>query len=69
MFMLLSAYDTVIFGTDENHFQTNLDSFFEYAATWKLYIRYNKTKIMIFGTRNDDRFAFKLATLAISICK
>ena len=47
MFMLLSADDTVIFGTDENHFQNNLDSFFEYATTWKLYIRCNKTKIMI----------------------
>ena len=69
IFVLLYADDTVIFGTDENQFQANLDLFFEYATTWKLDINYDKTKIMIFGTRNDDRFEFKLGTHAISICK
>ena len=65
----INADDTVIFGTGENQFQANLDLFFEYATTWKLDINYDKTKIMIFGTRNDDRFEFKLGTHAISICK
>ena len=41
------------FGTDENQFQANLDLFFEYDTTWKLDINYDKTKTMIFGTRND----------------
>ena len=69
IFVLLYADDTVIFGTDENQFQANLDLFFEYATTWKLDINYDKTKIMTFGTRNDDRFEFKFGTHAISICK
>ena len=69
IFVLLYADDTVIFGTDQNQFQANLDLIFEYATTWKLDINYDKIKIMNFGTRNDNRFEFKLGTHAISICK
>ena len=63
------ADDTVIFGTDETSFQKNLDVFYEYAKMWKLDINYDKTKVLIFGTRNDDRFGFKMGESKISICK
>ena len=62
------ADDTVIFGTDETSFQKNLDIFYECAKMWKLDIYYVKTKIMIFGMRNDGRFSFKMGERKISIC-
>ena len=43
-------------GTDEKQFQDNLNLFFEYTKIWKLDVNFDKTKVMIFGTRNDDRF-------------
>ena len=69
LFILLYADDTVIFGVDETSFQKNLDIFYEYAKMWKLDINYDKTKILVFGTRNDDRFHFKIGNNEISICK
>ena len=69
LFVLLYVDDTVIFGVDETNFQKNLDIFYEYAKTWQLDISYDKTKILIFGTRNDDRFAFEMGENKISVCK
>ena len=69
IFVLLYTDDTVIFGTDENSFQQNLDAFNEYTKSWKLDIIFSKTKLMIFGTRNDGRFEFKLGEHILSICK
>lgn len=43
--------------------------FYKYSNIWKLDINFSKTKIMIFGTRNDDRFQFKLGDNIISICQ
>ena len=60
IFVLFYADDTVIFGTDEVNFQNNLNAFFKYSQIWKLDINFDKTKILVFGTRNDDRFNFKL---------
>ena len=60
LFVLLYADDTVIFGTDENDIQKKLDMFFEYSELWYLNINYDKTKIMIFGTRCDQPFDFHL---------
>ena len=54
LFVLLYADDTVIFGTDEKDIQKNLDMFFKYSELWHLHINYDKTKIMIFGTRCDQ---------------
>ena len=48
----------VIFGTDETEFQNNLNAFYEYSNMWRLDINYDKTKILIFGTHNDNRFDF-----------
>ena len=38
----------------------NLDYFLEYCKIWKLNINYSKTKVLIFGARNTDRFKFVL---------
>lgn len=69
LFVLLYADDTVIFGTDEESFQHSLSMFHEYSKLWRLDINYDKTKILIFGTRNDDRFDFRIGENKISICK
>ena len=69
LFVLLYADDTVIFGTDETEFQNNLNAFYEYSKIWRLDINYDKTKILIFGTRNDDSFDFKMGENKIQICK
>ena len=59
----------MIFGTDETEFQNNLNAFYEYSNMWRLDINYDKPKILIFGTRNDDRFDFKVDENKIQICK
>ena len=69
LFVLLYADDTVIFVTDEKQFQDNLNLFFEYTKIWKLDVNFDKTKVMIFRTRNDDRFEFKKGNHVLSICK
>ena len=68
IFVLLYADDTVIFGTDPDSFQSNLNVFYEYCQLWKLNINYKKTKIMIFGRRNYDGLEFKLGEHTINIC-
>lgn len=57
MFVLLYADDTVIFATDEKTLQHNVNTFYEYSVLWKLDINY---EILVFWTRNDDRFDFKI---------
>ena len=59
---------TLIFRTDEVSFQNNLNAFFGYSQIWKLDINFDKIKILVFGTRNDDRFNFKLGKNTIAIC-
>ena len=54
--MLLYVDNTVVFGTDVKEFQNNLDMFYEYSEVWHLSINFDQTKIMIFGTRQDQRF-------------
>ena len=69
IFVLLYADDTIIFGMDEKNFQDNFYVFFEYSEIWKLDINFSKTEVMIFGTRSDDEFEFKLGDNVLSICK
>ena len=59
----------VIFGTSEENFQHNLNIFYEYSKIWKLDINFDKTKILIFGTRNDEKYEFRLGENIISICE
>ena len=55
--------------TSEEKFQHNLNIFYEYSKTWKIDINFDKTKIFIFGTRNDDKGEFRLGENIISICE
>ena len=68
--MLLYADDTVcLFGTDEKEIQNNLDMFYEYSELWYLSIDFNKTKIMIFSTRQGHGLIFfYLGGQKIDIC-
>ena len=50
-------------------FQHNFNAFHEYSTLWKLDINYDKIKILIFGTHNDDRFDFRIGENEISLCK
>ena len=68
LLVLLYADDTVVFGTDKKEFQNNLDMFYEYSELWHLSINFDKIKIMIFGTRQDQRFNFNLGGHKIDIC-
>ena len=68
LLMLLYANDTVVFGTDEKEFQNNLDMFYKYSELYHLSIYYDKNKIMIFGTRQDQRFSFILGGYKFDIC-
>lgn len=65
---LLYADDTVIFGTDPESFQENINVFFEYSRAWKLNVNLSKTKILIFGIRNTGNLEFKLGERLIDIC-
>ena len=62
--MLLYVDDTVVFGTDEK----DLDMCYEYSELWHLSINFDKTKIMIFGTRQNQRFNFNPGGHKIDIC-
>ena len=68
LLVLLYADDTFVFCTDEKEFQDNLDMFYEYSKLWHLSINFDKTKSMIFGTRQDQRFNFNLCGHKIDIC-
>ena len=68
LLVLRYADDTVVFCTDEKEFQNNLDMFYEYSELWYLPINFDKTKIMIFGTRQDQRFNSNLGGHKIDIC-
>ena len=52
------ADGTVVFGTDVKEFQNNLDMFNECSELWHLSTNFDKTKMMIFGTLQDQRFNF-----------
>ena len=58
--VILYADDTVIIAEDENKLQASLDNFLSYCKKWKLQINYKKTKILIFGARNIEKFKFYL---------
>ena len=42
--------------------------FYEYSELWHLSVNFDETKIMIFGTRQDQRFNFNLGGHKIDIC-
>jgi hypothetical protein len=58
--ILLYADDTILFGENEQSFQTNLNCFSEYCDTWKLNINYLKTKVIVFGTNKPSKYVFSI---------
>ena len=52
LFTILYADDTVVFGTDPESFQNNINAFYEYSKLWKLNVNLDKTKILIFGVQD-----------------
>ena len=51
IYLLLFADDMVIFTTDKNSLQYQLDSIYMYSSKWGLKINTAKTKILVFEKR------------------
>ena len=66
--LLLYADDSVIFGTDAESFQNNINVFYDYSQQWRLYVNFNKTKVMVFGIRNTNYLEFKIGNNTIETC-
>ena len=69
IFLLLYADDTIIVSDDANDFQSCLDSFLDYCDVWKLKVNFKKTKVIIFGARNIEKFSFRMGNNEIEIIK
>ena len=67
IFVLLYADDTIIISDNAENFQKCLDSFFEYCNQWKLTVNESKSKIIVFGARNTDKFNFKFGDATLEI--
>ena len=65
MLLLLYADDTIIVSEDPVDFQECMNSFLD----WKLQINFNKTKIIIFGARNIDKYSLRMDNNDIKIIK
>ena len=68
LMLLLYADDAVIFGTDAETLQNNINVFYEYSQQWQLNVNFNKTKVMVFGLRNTDNLEFKIGNNTLEIC-
>ena len=68
LMLLLYADDAVIFGTDAETLQNNINIFYEYSQQWQLNVNFNKTKVMVFGLRNTDNLEFKIGNNTLEIC-
>ena len=68
LLVLVYTDDTIVIGTDEKEIKNNLDMFYEYSELWNLSINFDKNRIMIFGTRQDQRCNFNLGGHKIAIC-
>jgi hypothetical protein len=67
--VLLYADDTILVSDDPQKLQSCLDDFVEYCSIWHLNINISKTKAIVFGTRNDRNFSFKINNTPIQIVK
>lgn len=67
--VLLYADDTVLLADSPEHLQKSLDDFVHYCKNWKLNINYEKTKIVIFGSRKLDQHVFRMEGNKIEIVK
>lgn len=67
--ILLYADDTAIISDSPENLKKCHDDFVIYCKTWKLNINYDKTKIVIFGSRKIDKHVFKMEENNIEIVK
>ena len=67
LLILLYADDTAIVADNEVSLQYNLDQFLKFCKHLKLSVNYTKTKVLIFGARNIQRFHFHLDNNTIDI--
>ena len=65
--VLLYADDTIILADTADALQASLNSFFDYCRLWKLSVNIDKTKIIVFGSRRNQHFNFKLGSNYIEI--
>lgn len=54
MYMILFADDIVLFTTDPNSLQAQLDKIYDYSLKWGLKVNVNKTKVCVFEKRRTD---------------
>ena len=67
LLVLLYVDDTVILSDNEHDFQISLNAFHSYCDEWNLKVNFNKTKVVIFGARNINRYSFFLGDQPIEI--
>ena len=65
--VLLYADDTVLLADSPENLQKCLNDFMTYCTDWKLNINYNKTKIVIFGSRKTDKHVFTIEEHIIEV--
>ena len=67
LIVLLYADDTIIVAEDAESLQKCLDDFATYCNEWKLNINVDKSKVVVFGSRNNKAFNFKLGAHTLEI--
>ena len=67
LLILLYADDTIIFSDNKENFQKCLNEFHDYCQMWKLNINFSKTEIIIFNSKKNDNFEFKIGGHVIKI--
>ena len=65
--VLLYADDTVLIAENAQTLQNCLNDFADYCKTWKLNINKDKTKVIIFGSRQNRNFSFKIDNTFLEI--
>lgn len=69
LILLLYADDTVLISNDPIKLQNCLNDFENYCSSWKLKINISKSKALVFGSRNDQNYHFKINNTEIEIVK
>ena len=67
LLILLYADDTIILSNSADDLQNALNSFNNYCTDWHLTVNLQKSKIVIFGARNTNIYAFNLNDQQIEI--
>ena len=67
IYMLLFAYDTVLFAESQTYMQALLDKLYQYCCKWNISVNIDKTKTLVFksGNRHENvvlRYAGSLLT-------